>query len=342
MRGGRGCRSGQLGQQLVDTRPFGRVLRQAALDQRPQTVVGHGAQVRRGLDDPEHDGVLVARTGPERQLSGGRVHQHTAEGEDVRPGPGLLAEDLFGRHESRGADDHTGAGQQRFDRHLEGAGDAEVDDPGAVGGQQDVGGLEVAVDDPGGVNPAQGAEQPLRQGVDGLHGQRAVLPYGLFQGGAGHIAGGHPRLLRVRVGVEHRGGPAPADPPGALDLPPETRPELPVGDVLLVHDLHGHGAPARRTGQIHAAHAAGAEPAEQRVGPDPGGIADREGAYAVQCRAPPVALPRTRPRTLARRRASARGRPCTRTRLWTLPRPRTRPRTAARADAHAEQTPRWP
>ncbi len=234
--------------------------------------------------------MLVARPVPERQLPRGRVHQDAAEREDVRPRAGLLAEDLLGRHEPGRADDHPGAGQQRLDGDLERAGDAEVDDAGAVDGEQHVGRLQVTVHDPGGVDAAQGPQQPLGQGVYGLGGQRPVFPYGLFQGGAGHIAGGHPGAVGVGVGVQDRGGVAAADAAGGLDLAAEAGPELPAGDVLLVDDLDGDRTAPRRTGQIDAAHAARAEPAEQRIGPDPVRITGHEGAYALHGRVPLVAV----------------------------------------------------
>ncbi len=245
--GTRALRRTDVRQQSVHTGPFGGLLRQAAADQLAQRGVAHPGEVRGGLDDPVHHGMLVARPVPERQLARGRVHQDAAEREDVRPRAGLLAEDLLGRHEPGRADDHPGAGQQRLDGDLERAGDAEVDDAGAVDGEQHVGRLQVSVHDPGGVDAAQRPQQPLGQGVYGVGGQWPVLPYGLLQGGSGHIAGRHPRVVGVGIGVQDRGGVAPADAAGGLDLAAEAGPELSAGDVLLVDDLDGdRTAPAER------------------------------------------------------------------------------------------------
>lgn len=148
------------------------------------------------------------------------------------------------------------------------------------------------MDDPGGVNAAQGSQQPVGQGVDRCGGQRPVLPYGLFEGGAGDVTGGHPGPFGVGVGIEYGSGVPPADAAGRLDLPAETGPELPVRDVLLVHHLHGDGAPARRTGQIHPPHPARTEPAQQRIGPDPPRITGHERPYALHRRVPPAAFAR--------------------------------------------------
>jgi hypothetical protein len=100
-----------------------------------------------GDDRHEPRGLAFLR---ERGAAGEAEEEHHGEGVDVRAGVDRLAEGLFGREVVQRADDLTGAGQTRVGADL--ARESEV---GQVRvppeGQQDVGGLDVAVHEAEGV-----------------------------------------------------------------------------------------------------------------------------------------------------------------------------------------------
>src|SRR6202034_1647247 len=113
----------------------------------------------------------------EGQLAGGHFVEHDGEGEEVGAGVEILAADLFGRHIGDGADGGAGSGDvlgafadggERVAGVVDvvlfcvgvGAGlfgEAEVENFGvAAAGDEDVGGLDVAMDDAGGVSGVEG------------------------------------------------------------------------------------------------------------------------------------------------------------------------------------------
>lgn len=100
------------------------------------------------------------------------------------------------------------------------------------------------------------------------------------QRGTGGVAGRHPRDPGVRVGVEDRGRVRAAHPPRRLHLAAEPGAELLVEREVRVHDLDRDGTAARAAAQVDAAHPAGAEPAEQPVGPHDRGFIDIERPHA--------------------------------------------------------------
>src|SRR5207244_4921365 len=138
----------------------------------------------------------------------GRVRRHLAEREDVGGGGDGAAGGLFGRHEGGGADGDAAAGQRGG---VGGAGDTEVDDARAVGGEQDVGRLQVPVDDARAVDDLEGLGYPGDQQQHGGHGQFAVLGDGRGERGAGHVRGREPGAGAVGVAVDDRGGEQPLD-----------------------------------------------------------------------------------------------------------------------------------
>ncbi len=150
-------------------------------------------------------------------LAGDRVVGGGAEGEDV---PGRVegpAPNLFGGHERGRADPHTGLGD-RSRGCLDRSGDAEVDHPGAVGGEDDVPRLEVAVDHPGGVDGLQRLRDPGEQDQDGLRRQGALAGDGRGERGGGDVGGGQPGARGVGVAVDDRRGVQALDPLGDRDF----------------------------------------------------------------------------------------------------------------------------
>ncbi|GGX65515.1 hypothetical protein GCM10010510_06950 [Streptomyces anandii JCM 4720] len=121
-----------------------------------------------------------------------------------------------------------------------------------------------------------GAERPYR-----VLGQRARVGDGRGEGGAGRVGRGDPGHGRAGVGVQHGRGPGAAHPARGLDLAPEAGAELLVEREVRVDDLHRDRAAARAAAQVHAAHAAGAQPAQQPVGPHGGGLVDFERLHGV-------------------------------------------------------------
>ena len=105
------------------------------------------------------------------QRAGGHLVEHDAEGEQVGAGVEFLAARLLGRHVGDGAQWRAGAGEvlvvdgseAERDRLRAGGdargdlGEAEVENLGvAARGDEDVGGLDVAVDDALGVGGVEG------------------------------------------------------------------------------------------------------------------------------------------------------------------------------------------
>ncbi len=151
---------------------------------------------------------------------------------------------------------------------LDGAGDAEVDDPGAVLGQQDVGRLEVAVDHARGVDRTQALRQPCRQGQDRTRRQRPVLVHRVRQRRAFNISRGQPRHRAVNICVDDRSREQSADLARDRDLPPEALPEFGVRGQMSADNLHRDRPAARGTAKEHLPHAARAEAPAQPVRSD--------------------------------------------------------------------------
>ena len=152
---------------------------------------------------------------------------------------------------------------------LDRPGDAEIDHPRPVLGQQHVRRLQVAVHHARGVDRAQALGQPRGQRQHRGGGQRPVLAHRVGQRGPG---------ARRRWPARAPGPPRPRRSTGAVnnpltlratrDLPPETGPELGVLGQFGPDHLDRHRPAARRQAQVYPAHAARAEPSAQPVRPD--------------------------------------------------------------------------
>jgi len=208
-------------EQLGGGRPLGRVLGQRVLDGRAQPALLEAVQVGGFADDPVGDALPGAVA--EGAAAGGGERDQAAPGEDVggrsRARPGEL---LWG-HEAGRADEHAGAGEPGRVQRLS---DAEVDDTRPSGGQQDVGGLEVAVDDPGGVDRIDGLGDPNGQGVEGRPGQRPGGADGAVESGALDVVRDQVGAGGFDVGVEDAGGERAGDLGGGVDLAVEAAAEV--------------------------------------------------------------------------------------------------------------------
>ncbi len=248
-------------------RPVRRFLGQAGADHlaqftverlqpvQPRLLVHHLVEQRR------------RRVAGERCLAQRGVRQHGTQREDVsRARHVALTEDLLGRHVTGRADGHTGGGEGRG--AVGGARDAEVDQPGPVERQHDVRRLDVPVYETESVHRAQRLREPRAQSAHREHGQRPGVGDGLRQRGPGDVPGGHPRHRGIRVRVQHGRRPVAADPPGRRHLAPEAGAELVVEREVRMRDLDRDRTSTRTAPEEYAAHAAGAQPAEDPVRAD--------------------------------------------------------------------------
>ena len=256
---------GQPGQQLIGARPALRILGQRGQDQRPEQFRDRRG-IRLGMQDPVQDG--IGGSGAERHLPAGGVGEGHGPGEDVGRRPGAPG-DLLRRHEAGRADHHAGPGHRR---RVQGLGDAEIDDLGAVVAQDDVGGLEVAVHDPGCVNDGQRLGQAGGQAVHHVGPGRPVRGDVFGQRRSWHVVGGHEREGRVGLSLDHPHRAHALHPGQVGHLAAEPVPELRViGQIGAEHLDRDEVAVAGRA-EIDHAHPAGAEPGGQPVAPDLGRV----------------------------------------------------------------------
>ena len=128
------------------------------------TRQGRGLLVERRVQDL--DGVRAAEGGP----SGQHLEEDRARREEIRARVERLAGDLLGRHVARRPEHDAGAGQlprgarecRRALRVGARAREAEVEELHPVRREEDVRGLQVAVDDPALVQRLEGGEHPER------------------------------------------------------------------------------------------------------------------------------------------------------------------------------------
>ncbi len=272
---------GELGLEVGGAGPLGGVHLHAGLDQRSQ-VVRQSFQVGALTQQHEH---RLDRVGPvEGGMPGGGEDEGGAEREDVAgPGDAAGVPGLFGRHVRGGADGDVRHGQA-------GVGDAgrdtEVDHPGAVLDDEDVGRLEVAVDETRAVDGLEGLGDTGGQPAHGLRRHGTALVHYLFERGRGHIGGGEPGHGGPRVGVDHGGGVEPADGAGGLDLAREADPEELVLGELGPHRLDRHPPAGRRAGEIDQPHAAGPEPSQHLERADPSRVVLRQLLHHVPATSP--------------------------------------------------------
>ena len=261
---GRERERAELGQDRGVGRAVARDSLQAGGDQVDQ-FLRHAGQVGRLGREPDenvHDGVA-----PVGRMAGRGEHERRPEREHVARGrgqggvPGLL-----GRHVGRGAGRAAGGGELDPLGHP---GHAEVDHLRAVRRHQHVGRLDVAVHQPDAVNRLQRLRAAGREPAHGRHRQRAAPAHQRAQRRRGHVRGGHPGQVRLRVGLDDRGGEHAADPAGGRHLAGEPGPVARLLGQLDPDRLHRDQAPGRGAGEEHLPHRARAELPDDRVRADP-------------------------------------------------------------------------
>ena len=215
------------------------VFRQAGVDHRAQGQRNAG-EVGLAVHDAETDRERLA-AGERRHTRRGE-REHAAEREDVAFRSDGVALGLLGRHVGGRADRRVGGGDHCAARRP---GDAEVDDPRPVGGNEDVAWLEVAVHKPLGVDRLQRLGQAAGQPPHGVLRQRPGLGDQGRQRRPGHERGGEPRRTVISPGADDRCGIGVADRLRGGHLTPETLHELGVAGQVGVHDLDRHRPPAR-------------------------------------------------------------------------------------------------
>ncbi len=171
---------------------------------------------------------------------------------------------------------HDLAGLGVRDGGVEVPGDAEVDDAGALGGQQHVAGLQVAVDEARLVDRDQRRRRPERHAVREVGGERAPRGDDLGEGRAGDVLGDEVGPVAVGAVLEDGGGAERHHAPGEGDLLGEPRAERRVAEMDGVWRLERDQTALSALGEIDHAHPAGTETAEQKVAPDDHRVAHRQ------------------------------------------------------------------
>lgn len=248
-----------------------RVLGEAGRQERQQRL-GYAGEVGVGVADAVEEVGGGART--ERAVAGGGEDEDTGEREHIARGRVFLPARLLRRHEGGRA----GRRSRPCEVLVAGRpGDTEVDDLRAVRGDEDVRGLQVAVDHVRGVQLGEGPGERRAQGADGRLGERAAERDGVVERRAEDVLGGQPGCLGQRIGVDDGRAVAGADDPRRVRLQPETGTEGGVGGEPRVHGLERDGTAAGGARQIDRAHAAGAEAGEETVGGDVGRVVVGQG-----------------------------------------------------------------
>ncbi len=251
---------GQALQDLINARPGLRVLGEACGHEAPQ-FRRHGGQVRFGMHQPVDHRLHPAAA--ERAATRRGEGEHAAQGEHVARGGDFLSERLLGRHVRGRPQQRPGRGARR---RIQGAGDAEVDDARAVGGDHDVGRLQVPVHETSGVDRREALRQTGADRAHGLDGERPVGVHRGLERRPRDVARRHPRPVGAGVRVHHRRGVETADPACRGDLALEPPPEPVVGGQLRAHDLDRDLTPTARPSQIDDSHPPAAQTTEQTVG----------------------------------------------------------------------------
>ncbi len=225
----------------------------------------------------------------EGALPGGGVRQYRAQREDVRGRSDALSEHLL-RSAVPGGDRHLPGGGER--QPVFGARDAEVDDARPRGGEHDVRRFQVPVHQPGRVDVPQGRGERGGESPDAVGAEGPVLADGVVEGGPGQELGGDPGPVVGVLGprVQDPGDSGAGDRLGGVGLAQE-----PLGEVRVVRELRqqhldGRGTAAVVPAEVHLAHAALAEDAEDAVRAEPDGVAGAEGFHgcAASCRSGPA------------------------------------------------------
>lgn len=249
----------KLSRHFIGARPLPRLLGQTPGEQRHQRS-RYLTQVRLRVSHPVQQ--IRRLPVPERAAPRRRVHQHSGESEHIAGRVVFLSRRLFRRHERRRAHGGTRTGQPVV---ADGPRDTEVDDLRAVGGDEDVGRLEIAVHD---VRPVQLAERRTQGGPQCPHrrlGQRSPGLDGLVERGPEYVLGRQPRRLTERIRVHHPGPEPIPDDPGRVHFEAETGTGRRIGGDARVHGLDRDGASADGTRHVDGAHAPAAQPGNEPV-----------------------------------------------------------------------------
>lgn len=187
-----------------------------------------------------------------------------AQGEHIGGGARFaVTRQLFRSDETGRADRLVGGGQALVGRALR---DAEVEDLGAVTGDEDVRRLQVAVREPHRVHPGQRLREGRAQRGEFGRAEGPVRGDGGRQIGTRAELRGEPRPFGIRIGVEHRRGEGARDGARGDGLTAEPLPELGLHGQVFMHRLDGREPTRRGTRQMHTPHPALAEP---RHDPEP-------------------------------------------------------------------------
>ena len=203
---------------------------------------------------------------PPGGCTGGGVGQDRAEGEDVtgrRRGPPL---DLFRGEIAWRADDRAGRGEALG--VLRNEGDAEVDHPRAVVGQEHIPRLEVPVHQPDTVDLDEGDHQPDGEAPQALFRQRAGALHDFLQAWPRHVHRRQPWRCRARIGVHDRRGVGARHPARRLDLANEADAEAGVFHKPGQHLLDRGQPPVGPDSQEDPAHPPGPDHTDEPVAAD--------------------------------------------------------------------------
>ncbi|CAM5234081.1 hypothetical protein SNARM312S_01026 [Streptomyces narbonensis] len=119
--------------------------------------------------------------------------------------------------------------------------------------------------EPRGVDVVERAGEVGGEGADRRHVHRSVRADGDVQRRAGEELGGDPRPPALRLGVEDPGHALARDGPRHVGLADEALGEVLVVGELGTEDLDGRGGAGGVPADVHLAHAALAEDAEEAV-----------------------------------------------------------------------------
>jgi hypothetical protein len=144
-------------------------------------------------------------------------------------------------------------------------GDAEVQDAGATGREDDVLRFHVAVHHASGVHGGQRLCGGRRERAEASSGERSVGGQVLVQCVARDVRGGQPRGFCVSIGGEDRHQVRAGDAGGQFDLTLETRPELGLPGLFRVNHFHGDARSVRADAGVDDPHATCSEAAEDPV-----------------------------------------------------------------------------